>query len=94
MFDTAFVMVDELARPILIIPEALPEGKTFLNIVNGGIDIGVGTKILGQIRDMDDAELAMLGLHDAVGMATFKGQPNEEMPDTVQYVADVKDTRN
>ena len=93
MFDTALVIIDELARPILIIPEDLPKGKPFLKIVDGGIDIGVGKKTYGQIRDMDDASLAMLSLHDAVGMATFKGENKEEMPDTVQYVATVKETR-
>lgn len=93
MFETAFVIIDDLARPILIIPEELPKGKAFLNIVDGGIDIGVGKKTCGQIRNMDDASLAMLGLQDKVGMATFKGEEGEEMPDTIQYVADVHETR-
>lgn len=93
MFDTALVLVDELARPILVIPEELPEGETFLNIVDGGIDIGVGRTVFGRIREMEEESLAMLGLHDAVGMATFKGQEAEEMPDKVQYVAKVTDTR-
>lgn len=94
MFDTALVMIDEMARPILIIPENLPKGETFLNIVEGGLDIGVDKKIYGQIRDMDDAALAMVGLHDEVGMATFKGESADDvMPDTIQYVAKVTDTR-
>lgn len=95
MFNTAFVLVDEMARPILIIPENLPVGDTFLNIVDGGIDIGVGEKVLGQIRDMEDASLAMLGLQEEIGMATFLGKSEkEELPETIQYVARVTDTRS
>ena len=94
MFDTAFVLVDEMARPILIIPEDLPHGKTFLKIVEGGIDIGVDKAICGQIRNMDDATLALLGLQQSVGLATFTGQEDgQQMPDRIQYVADVTDTR-
>ncbi len=93
MFDTAMVIIDELARPVLIIPEDLPQGKAFLNIVKGGIDIGVDKTVCGQIRDMDDASLALIGLQEAVGLSTFKGAENEEMPDTIQYVADVREMR-
>ena len=93
IFETAFVLVDEQARPIIIIPEDLPDGDTFLNIVNGGIDIGVGESVLGSIRNIDDASLAMLGLQTEVGMATYKGADGEQMPDSIQYVAVVKDTR-
>lgn len=94
MFDTAFVVIDELARPILIIPEDLPEGETFLNIVAGGIDIGVDEKVYGQIRDMEDESLALLGLHEQVGMATFKGQSGaDQLPEEIEYVATVTDTR-
>jgi len=93
MFDTALVMVDENARPILIIPENLPEGHTFLNIVDGGIDIGVDKKVYGRIRDLEDYLLAMLGLQDKIGMATFKGEDPAAMPDAIQYVAEVTDTR-
>ncbi|HEY8964533.1 MAG TPA: hypothetical protein VIN59_08755 [Alphaproteobacteria bacterium] len=92
-FDTAFVVLDEEAKPIIIIPEDLPEGEAFLKIVNGGIDIGVGELVRGQIRGMDDAQLAMLGLQDSIGMATFKGQVGEEMPNEIAYVATVTDTR-
>lgn len=93
MFDTAFVMIDEMARPILIIPEDLPEGKTFLKIVAGGIDIGVDKEVYGQIRTMEDASLAMIGLHDTVGMATFSGKEGADLPEKIQYVAKVTDTR-
>ena len=93
MFDQALVIIDEMARPVLIIPEELPKGKPFLKIVDGGIDIGVDETTLGQIREMDDASLALIGLQDAVGMATFKGEAGEEMPDKIQYVADVTETR-
>jgi|GEM_PF-2317636 len=93
IFDTAFVLVDEQARPIIIIPAELPDGDTFLNIVNGGIDIGVGSNVYGSVRNIDDASLAMLGLQDQVGMATYKGAEGEEMPDEIQYVAKVNDTR-
>lgn len=93
MFDTALVIIDKKARPILIIPEELPKGKPFLKIVNGGVDIGVDDKILGKVRNIDEASLALLGLQDAVGMSTFKGNEGEEMPDKIQYVADVTETR-
>jgi hypothetical protein len=93
MFDTALVLVDENARPVLLIPENLPEGKTFLNIVDGGIDIGVGEKIFGQVRRMDDTSLAMLGLHEQIGMATFTGEDPDALPETIEYVAQVTDTR-
>lgn len=93
MFDQALVIIDEMARPVLIIPEDLPKGKPFLKIVEGGIDIGVGETTLGQIREMDDASLALIGLQDAVGLATFKGKEGEVMPDKIQYVADVTETR-
>jgi len=93
MFDTAYVLVDDNARPVLIIPEYLPEGATYLNIVEGGIDIGVNDNVLGRIRDMDDASLMILGLQDEVGMSTFEGKEGEDMPDTIQYVATVRDTR-
>lgn len=92
-FESAFVVIDEQARPIVIIPEDLPEGEAFLKIVNDGIDIGVGNDVHGKIRGMDDAQLAMLGLFDEVGMATFKGKDGEEMPDTIAYIASVTDTR-
>ncbi|NBX66271.1 MAG: hypothetical protein EBQ96_04670 [Proteobacteria bacterium] len=93
MFDSALVIIDEMARPVLIIPEELPKGKAFLKIVEGGIDIGVNETTLGQIRDMDTASLALIGLQEAVGMATFKGAEGEEMPGKIQYVADVTETR-
>lgn len=93
MFDTAFVMIDEQARPVLIIPDDLPKGEAFLHIVDGGIDIGVDTKTCGQIRGMDDEALALLGLQDAVGLSTFRGDEGETMPDTIQYVAKVREMR-
>ncbi|MBU6235471.1 MAG: hypothetical protein KGQ41_06470 [Alphaproteobacteria bacterium] len=93
LFETALVILDEHARPILIIPDELPDGETFLNIVEGGIDIGVGKTLCGKIRKMDEATLTMLGLQDEVGMVTFKGHEGEEMPDTVQYVAKVYEKR-
>lgn len=93
MFEAAFVLIDEMSRPIIIIPEDLPDGEPFLNIVEGGIDIGVDKKVYGQIRDMEDVSLAMLGLHDHIGMATFKGEVKETAPEKIQYVATVNDLR-
>ncbi len=94
MFDTAFIVIDEQARPVLIIPEALPAGEAFLNIVENGINIGVGEKVYGEIRDMEDTSLALLGLQDTVGMATFEGNTeNDPLPEEIQYVATVTDTR-
>jgi hypothetical protein len=93
MFDTVFVVMDNLARPVLLLPEDLPQGNAFLNIVEGGIDIGVGEKVLGQIRDMDEESLMMLGLQAKIGMATLKGKKNQPLPEKIQYVADVHDTR-
>ena len=93
VFDTAFVVMDEQARPVIIIPEDLPEGDAFLKIVTGGIDIGVGENIHGAIRGMEDDALAVLGMHNSVGMATYKGQSGEHMPDKIAYVATVTDTR-
>lgn len=94
MFDKALVLVDDEARPILIIPESLPEGKTFLNIVDGGFDIVVGKKTCGEIRGMEDTALVMLGLQEEIGMSTYTGEdPDAEMPETIEYVAQVTDTR-
>lgn len=93
MFETAFVIMDGYARPILIIPEDLPEGNAVLSIVDGGFDIKVGKKLCGKIRKVDEASLTMLGMQDAVGMATFKAEDGEEMPDKIQYVAEVRETR-
>lgn len=92
-FDTAFVIIDEHARPIVIIPQDLPDGDAFITIVPGGIDIGVGNDTYGKIRDMDDTQLALFALHPKIGMATYKGDENEPMPDTIAYVANVTDTR-
>lgn len=94
MFDKALVVVGEDTRPILFIPENLPEGKTFLKIVDGGIDIGVDKKVYGQIRDMEDIALTMLGLQDEIGMSTYTGNdPDAGLPETIEYVAQVTDTR-
>ncbi|MCB1538933.1 MAG: hypothetical protein KDJ49_08210 [Alphaproteobacteria bacterium] len=94
MFDSALLVIDEQARPVLIIPQELPEGNTFVNIVEGGIDIGVGNKVYGAVREMHDTSLALLGLQDELGLATFRGEtPDEQMPDEIQYVATVTDTR-
>lgn len=93
MFDTALVVMDDQARPVLVIPEALPAGDAFVRIVAGGIDIGVAGAVCGEIREMDDATLAMLGMQDRVGMAVFKGEDGETMPEKIQYVARVDETR-
>lgn len=94
MFDKALVVIGEDARPILFIPENLPAGKTFLHIVDGGIDIGVGKKVYGQIRDIEDVALTMLGMQNEIGMATYQGKdPDEDLPEKIEYVAEVTDTR-
>lgn len=94
MFDTALILIDDLARPVLIIPEDLPKGDAFLNIVAGGFDVGVGGKTFGKIRDMQDESLALLSLQEKIGMATYKGEKaTDELPETIQYVAQVTDTR-
>ncbi len=94
MFDTVIVLLDDQARPVLLIPEDLPAGDTYVDIVSQGIDIRVGEAIQGSIRDIDDTSLAMLGLQDKIGMATYKGtKETDTLPDTIQYVASVRDTR-
>jgi hypothetical protein len=93
MFDTAFVMIDAQAKPFLIVPETLPEGTAFIRIIEGGIDIGVDSTVYGAIRAMEDSTLALLGMQESVGLATFKGDAGEVMPSTMQYLAHVYETR-
>jgi hypothetical protein len=93
MFDTAFVMIDAQAKPFLIVPEPLPEGAAFIRIIEGGIDIGVGTTVYGAIRTMEDSTLALLGMQDSIAMASFEGRDGEAMPHQAQYIARVHDTR-
>jgi len=91
MFDTAYILIDSNGHPILLLPERLPQGDTFLNIVAGGVDIGVNGKVLGRIREMEDSTLAMLGLHEEIGMATAEN--DDALPDHIEYMATVNDTR-
>lgn len=94
MFDTVIVLLDDLARPVLLIPEDLPEGDAYVDIVPKGIDIRVGEKIYGRIRDIDDTSLALFGLQDEIGMSTYKdGKETDSLPETIEYVAAVRDTR-
>ncbi len=93
MFDTAFVMIDAQAKPFLIVPEHLPEGACFIRIIEGGIDIGVGTTVYGAIRAMEDSTLALLGMQESVAMATFEGLEGEPIPTQMQYIARVHDPR-
>ncbi len=94
MFDTVIVLIDDLAKPVLLIPEDLPQGDAFVDIVPQGIDILVGDKVFGRVRDIDDTSLALLGLQEEIGMSTYKGEKEtDDLPDTIQYVAAVRDTR-
>lgn len=93
MFDTAYVVIDDLARPVLILPETLPDGEAFLTILDGAIEIGVANTIHGKIDNLEDEVLNLLGLHNTVGMATFD-MTHKTMPDDIQYVANVTDKRN
>lgn len=90
MFDTAYVLVSASGQPVLILPETLPQGDTFLDIVAGGIDIGVDGEVIGRIREMEDTTLAMIGLQEEIGMATAH---NDQLPDAIEYVARVSDKR-
>lgn len=93
IFDTALMMLDDDARPVLLIPDTMPEGDAFLHIVSDGIDIGVNDKIYGSLREMEDEELTLLSLHPTVDIATFDPDKDETLPETADHTATITDKR-
>jgi len=92
MFDTAYVVLDSSARPILILPDALPAGDTFLHVYDSHIEIGVNGTVHGRIEEMEEDTILLLSFQNKIGMATFD-EDGKAMPDEIQYVADVTDKR-
>lgn len=93
LFDTALMMLDDESHPVLLIPTTMPDGDAFIRIVDSGIDIGVNGTVYGALRDMEDEELALLVLAQKVPLSTFDVDKDETLPDTIDHLATVTDTR-
>lgn len=85
---TADIVIDTQGRPILLVPAALSEGQTVLNLYETGFEITVDGKPEVKLENIADEFLMTLGLQNKVGISVK--EEGADMPDTIEYVADVK----
>ena len=88
MITNADMIMDTNGRPILVLQEHLPEGKTVLTVNNTGFEISVDGEQKAVFKEIGHDVLTALGFQSKVGISVHDG--GRLYPDTIEYVADVK----
>lgn len=91
MIKGAHIVQDNMNRPIVVLPDYLPEGKTILTLGRNNFDITVNSEVKATINDVSAELIVLLGIQNKVGITVHTEDMGTKLPEKILYVADIKE---